>query len=145
MRRAVPMLGAALAAVAAVAVLFATWRHLNVALLLQGNGLGYGLPEVAVAAAAGAAVALCTAAARVRRGALLLVGPVLLTALGAQLLSTQSTQGYDGSYVPLTSVTMTQAYSSQLSLVFDGSPLGDAVLLLLGLLAGAGTVVALRR
>lgn len=137
--------GAAAAVLAAVAVLVATWRHLQVGLLLDGIGQGYRLPQLAIGAASGAAVALCAVAARRRRGLVLLVGPVLLTVLAAQASSPTTTFTYGGSYVPLLGVTSTQAYESELALAFDTSPWLDAVLLLLALLVGAGVVAGLTR
>jgi hypothetical protein len=128
-------------------VLVATWRHLQVGLLLDGAGPGYRLPQLAVGAAAGASVALCAYAARLRRGAVLLAGPLLLLALALQLAAdaVQPTVVGSGTYAALEGVTMTQAYSSELSIAFDRSPAVDAALLLTSVLAGFGAVVGLAR
>lgn len=132
------VLGVVTSLLAAVAVLIALWRYLDVDRLLDGQGPGYGLPHLVVAAAGAGAVTVCAVAAlRALRSPglsrLLLAGPVLLG-----LLATEAVTGgvepfavYDGSYVPLSG-----AYSSTLTLVMDGEPLTDAFVLLVATTAG---------
>ena len=137
MARAVAVLAALV--IAAAGLLLGSTR-LRVGDLLRGRLQDYGVRELATAAVAGLAVGLCAVVVvRLRRGSLrwavLLVAPVALLA-AAPAVSDDTVIVYDASYVPLTGVTMSRAYSSDLSLTY-GSVMRDLVLLSLAVLAGA--------
>ena len=137
MARAVAVLAALV--IAAAGLLLGSTR-LRVGDLLRGRLQDYGVRELATAAVASLAVGLCAVVVvRLRRGSLrwavLLVAPVALLA-AAPAVSDDTVIVYDASYVPLTGVTMSRAYSSDLSLTY-GSVMRDLVLLSLAVLAGA--------
>ena len=124
--------------IAAVGVLLMSSR-LRAPELLRGGVQDYGVRELATAALAGLAIGLCAlVVVRTRQGslrwALLLAAPVALLA-GLPIQSSDPVVVYDGSYVPLKGVTMSQDYSSSLRITY-GSASKDLGLLSLAVLAG---------
>jgi hypothetical protein len=118
------------AAIAAVAVVLAGYEELGLRSLLQGVPQGYRLVDVALVAAASATCWLCVVAAQrsVRPGwdPLLLTGPVVLLALGLEVLTTPV---YDDAFFSYSEVVPVEGFPSL--------PV-DLLLLACGVLAGAG-------